>query len=983
MPTSELPAGREFERHVADFYRGLGWKVETNIRLNNQEIDIIASRHVEGLGPLISLIECKDWDRRLTNQEVQNFAATVITLRESGRVHSGVLVSRRGFTADAKGAADGISYVSLITLEELENDILSASAGIRLLAQDYQEQDIFNEFIEIDGRHANWSHNTKERNADSLVRNVCADIRKSILEGSVNNFFLLGDYGAGKSTLLRRLQYRLCQDMLDGRGTYLPTFVPLKNYYNVQDISALLRNSVREDFLREFSGELLARYIRQGRFIFLLDGFDEMTERSGEDKRNELFQRILPILTSSCPTVLTSRPSMFVARGEIERLVSRWKAEAVPLPSTATRPIKPSKNSAQRYEYIDRLRESLLAGLRSEGATPKVAELPSEDSLAVINLNPLDPAKIRKYITQRLETASKSNLNADETLSFIERVYDLSDLAKRPLLLRLIVDTIFQGGIDVTDPTLKFGPSDLYEIYTSLKLDVDWGKGVVRRRGLTREQRREFAEAVAVAMYRSGTLHVEMKEVMQLLASASTQFTDSTVSDTENIAKTSLSPDEVATDLMTCSFLTIDDRQICRFVHKSFMEFFVARTIKMHLTLHNPLLQNALPTQILYFLGGFSPTNRNDSQQLWMRFMQAPTQEVALRGNLLAAFMFSSPTHTSRRIRDVEMRNVIYESIAWSDANLRRCRLIKINFQRLTLTRPSWAEVFLNACSLKMWSMENGYVSCETENSDFGTVEVKEIELVAISRGSRIDRIELHDSTATIELHDSFIGRLSAQQSDIIIRVNQSRVREVYISGSTIGLDDESMMRDVGIDSGLIRDSFVNVSDVRSLHGAVRFENCIVDISHGPSESGPQALPASVLSNMSANSCVYAMKMEFPSRRSDRMESANQVTCGIIGAAYFGSLNDIREFRGWGVLIAAGEETVRETSKKGFTVVRGDLLLCTKEWLAQQAFAKDALIDFMRANQIHRPHQDFTANDARPARSLREYIQTIASNDSE
>jgi hypothetical protein len=130
--------------------------------------------------------------------------------------------------------------------------------------------------------------------------------------------------------------------------------------------------------------------------------------------------------------------------------------------------------------------------------------------LVVINLQPFNTEKIEQYLAQRL-AASKAvpghpAHNVNDTLAFIDRVYDLWDLASRPLLLKLIVDTILEGGIDVTDPTLQFGPSDLYELYTSIKLDLDWGKGPVRRGALTRDQRRQFAETVAVAMHEAGGL---------------------------------------------------------------------------------------------------------------------------------------------------------------------------------------------------------------------------------------------------------------------------------------------------------------------------------------------------------------------------------------------------------------------------------------------------------------------------------------------
>ena len=941
VPPAKFTDGKEFERRVADFYRSLGCRVDTNIRLAGQEIDLLVIQYVEGMGPLSFMVECKDWARSIGNQDVQNFAATVSTLRASGKIHSGVLISRSGFTADAKGTAEAISYINLLTIDELEQNTLSASTGMRLLAQDYRDKAIFSEFVEVDGYKSNWDDRGGDKQLEIPVENVCTTIRDSVLGGRIANFFLLGDYGAGKTTLLRRLQYQLCEAMLNGRTRYLPVFVPLKNYYDIQDISILLRNSLRDDFHRELSAGLLSRCIRQGRFVFLLDGFDEMAERSGEDKRYDLFQRLLPVLASQCPIVLTSRPSLFVARGEMERLVSRWRTESVPLPSTANRPAKPSKNAVQRYDSMDKLKEILLAGLRSDGSGFGFSELPADDHLAVITLSPFDSEKIKKYITRRLDAYKVGDdsrpHNVDSILSFIKRVYDLSDLAKRPLLLRLIVDTVLRGGIDVTDRTLKLGPSDLYEVYTSLKLEEDWNKGAVRRQGLSREQRRHFAEIVAVAMYESGTLYVELSEILRILPLTAV------TPGIEAAASSPLSADELATDFLTCSFLVIDDRQICRFVHKSFMEFFVARMIKSRLSPNNSLLQKPLPAEILYFLGGFAPTDRSTAEQLWVRFTQAQSEQVTFRRNLLAAYLFSSPSHGSRRVKDAELSDVSYETLVWSKLNMRRCVLFRVNIQRLDLRKPDWAEVMLKACSFRSWRITGGSLSCEADDSEFGSINVKGPARIApIIRNTQINYMALERTNGIIELHDTSVDSFSAQLCNVTIRTRQSRVSTVDIRDSMIKFDRASVLRDSDLNAGVVRNSVMLINDGHGIPVSMRIDRCVIDMSQQERGSAQQALGAEIL-NISNDSCIYAYGIEILLKRGSRQNVAMEATCGVLGATYLGSTKDARDFCGWGVLIWEGEEAFRELPKKGYLPIREELMLCTREWFNQQAFLSDAL----------------------------------------
>lgn len=184
--------------------------------------------------------------------------------------------------------------------------------------------------------------------------------------------------------------------------------------------------------------------------------------------------------------------------------------------------------------------------LRAPTRTYVDLELPPDEALAVVNIQPLDAEKIREYIRRKFGSVEGGfHYSVEDTMAFIARTYDLSDLASRPLLLRMIVDTIMEGAVDVTDLTLQFGPSALYELYISIKLQLDWDKGDVRRGALDRNQRRDFAVAVAVAMYEAGKLDINLSDVLATLPSSIV-----------SVAGVELSAEEIATDFLTCSFLS-------------------------------------------------------------------------------------------------------------------------------------------------------------------------------------------------------------------------------------------------------------------------------------------------------------------------------------------------------------------------------------------------------------------------------------------
>ena len=432
MVDSFGPAGRDFESRVGQLYGALGYAVDHNVRRHGQQIDILARRDIEGLQVLSVAVECKDWTRPVGNQEVQNFVASVAALRLANAVDAGVMVSAQGFTADAKSVVAEISWVTLLSIADLEARLLDVRAGMRLFVNRYRSQDIFTQYVEIDAHRSSWVDPVGGQQ-DVAIRGIAAAVVRWIREGRLSNVFLLADYGAGKSTILRRIQYQLCQEALDGDLSNVPVFVALKAYYETEDLSLLLRNAIREDYLRDVPTELLWQNIDAGTMVLLLDGFDEMAARSDEARRFQLFQRLLPLVNSPCPTVLSSRPSLFVAKGELQRVVDEIRESLTPLS-----PTPPARNTKarRRFETLDRLKTNLLRGVSDANRRTAALTVPPDDAVTVVALLPLDETKVERYISQRFggldSRTSGDSISAEEVIAFVDRVYDLSDLASGP-----------------------------------------------------------------------------------------------------------------------------------------------------------------------------------------------------------------------------------------------------------------------------------------------------------------------------------------------------------------------------------------------------------------------------------------------------------------------------------------------------------------------------------------------------------------------
>lgn len=114
-----------FENEVAAIYRSLGVSVRRNLNLVGFQIDLVAEEITQSGQKLRLLIECKFYRDSVGNRVVNDFARIVATLKSSGHIDRGVIVSHRGFTQDATLVAANAG-IELLTLDDLRQRVPDA-----------------------------------------------------------------------------------------------------------------------------------------------------------------------------------------------------------------------------------------------------------------------------------------------------------------------------------------------------------------------------------------------------------------------------------------------------------------------------------------------------------------------------------------------------------------------------------------------------------------------------------------------------------------------------------------------------------------------------------------------------------------------------------------------------------------------------------------------------------------------------------------
>jgi hypothetical protein len=315
---------------------------------------------------------------------------------------------------------------------------------------------------------------------------------------------VLGEFGAGKSTLLA--DWCLHRWQTDAGGP-LPVLVDLAGAGEHADALTLVLGACGLDD-SDASRATVEVLVREGHLVPCFDGFDEMATRLQAEALAGRLASLTRIVADGGRAVVSSRSNYFPREQDLQAA------------------------------------EQALAEVLARSAAHQRVEV-----------RPFDEDHIRRLVTSVAGAAA-----APELLRRIQTTYDLRDLARRPLLLGMVLQTLerLPAGKRVTQAVL-------YEQYLARWLA---NTHVGDQEVFTDAQKRAFAEALAEALWRTGAssltwqaLHGTVRELL---------FREL--------------PDDVPggsgfLEIAGGAFFVRDGDDHYRFAHKSFLEYFLARSL--------------------------------------------------------------------------------------------------------------------------------------------------------------------------------------------------------------------------------------------------------------------------------------------------------------------------------------------------------------------------------------------------------------------
>jgi WD40 repeat protein len=630
---STVSKGKEFEDQVAELYRLMGYEVAQNVGILGHQIDIILTYTMPGGIKTKTAVECKYVEKgNLEKNNVIENINSLINLKISGEVQNLIIITTNGFAKDIWDTAKA-NQIQLLTFRELQHQILKLDQYLDRLIKNYETDELSKYYIDLIAQD-------DEKMPTKIFEPMDDYVNQWTNDETTNHLSILGEYGTGKTSFCRKLAHDLAmrynKDPLNNR---IPILINLRDYSKVMSVRQLITDLLINEYgLRGIDYPLFEKMNEEGLFLMIFDGFDEMAQKVLFDVAYSNFTKIAELAKPKKSKVILTCRTEFFRTHEKEK-------------------------------------EVLL-------------DVDKRKNFNIIYLREFNDEQIKKFLQKRvplIEAEKEKKQGWKYYYEKIQNVFDLKDLAKRPVLLDLITKYLPQ----LIEKGETINASTLYQtaIQEELKRRLTVGKTVIER-----EDRLKLMKLLAMWMYNHDEFSIYYEKIPKLL-DLEKNFDLKTRTDTEYHLH----------DFLTCSFLSRDPDGNYRFSHKSFVDFLVAWKFTDNIKddLKYDFMNKQVTYEVMQFMKDFE-INRERLYQ-WIDFTREKSFSYTkyLGGNAVSilnelgedfaknGFDFSETLLDYANFHGQNLRGINFQKASLKNANLNNTILKDSDFSNANLEGAS------------------------------------------------------------------------------------------------------------------------------------------------------------------------------------------------------------------------------------------------------------------------------------------------------
>lgn len=509
LPTLEslLPIDQLTDK-VRQWLHVLGYTITLEKRVDSKTYDIRAEIRV---GLLFQRVLVRCFDGEMTVLDLKTLEE--VAERDSISTSWGIS-ERRVPPSSLRYAEDRGDALEVFSLDDFIRRIVDLSPYFGWLEETYQESDIPKYYVPL---------GCEKPVFDDAGRLIAADKYSNIEEyiddwlntNGRNHISILGNFGSGKTWFCRHYAYRQLQRYMSDPGRHrIPLLISLRDYSKTADMRQLITDLLINRYEVKMTGGFSVFQLlnKSGKILLIFDGFDEMARKMDQQTLVENFWRLAEVVDTNSKVILTCRTAYF-----------RYRKEA----------------------------EEILSGQRTGRTLIDLAEKPEFE---IVNLSPFNQRQIAEFLVKRL-----GEMEAENAIEKMDRIHDLSDLARRPVMLEMIASTMGRI-IEQFEIGTSLNVADLYRLYVEQWIT----KNIVEERTfLDPASKQFFMQELAWQLYKDESTTIHYSDLPERIL----RYFD--IDRAEEL-------DYFDYDLRTQGFLIRNADGQYSFAHNSFMEYFVA-----------------------------------------------------------------------------------------------------------------------------------------------------------------------------------------------------------------------------------------------------------------------------------------------------------------------------------------------------------------------------------------------------------------------
>ncbi len=511
--------GETFEQRIAYLLRLLGYQTQSETLVDSNRIDIIAQKKL-GIAQECYFIECKD--TTAVKDHIDKLHGWLNDPEAKNQYKASGMVVARDFAPAARKSAQD-KGILCFTPEDLEARLFDFAPYLSRLRKTFEESELartyVGQFVKTDDeRTRSQAPESAPRDAEPLLAEAMQWARG---KGS-RLWVLLGDYGTGKTAFTQRFAYELAKaHETDSSSVPAPLLINLRDYPNATTLKAVVDEHIDKTLGERGRGELILHLVARGRALLLLDSFDEMGLAAMGVSVDSQFRQL------AAPTSDAELP-------QANRVLITCREEF----------------------FRDRVDVSRTASGRSDSLAPTGSQLESAANAFAAEIDTLEyfnREQIADFLRKKL-----GDTEAQRALEHLNRIHGAIDLASRPQLLDIILESL----PELVSGKRAVNAGSLYMTYVNRWL----AKYRASAAQLADDDKLRLLEGLAVLLWHRGAQPIHYRDLSAHLAQ-SPSFPPG------------LDAVRVDLEMRTAAFLTRSPDGFYRFSHRSFLEFFYARAL--------------------------------------------------------------------------------------------------------------------------------------------------------------------------------------------------------------------------------------------------------------------------------------------------------------------------------------------------------------------------------------------------------------------